>query len=238
MNSRERETLNQMKSILDRLDAALIVRDPGSARAAEAFDGLRKSVNQASKNRRIHQAHILSLYESLQRGASIDLIRDRVGDYLVELGISFVNDTRQAELFDIVEGEGEGLECIEPAVVEALEGGQFALVKLGRARRIEISVEDTPVVVDSALDVSTSEPQPALDPPNVNVRGRSNLVIAATGVACIIVGVIIGSALSGDNANNPVETTIPITTSVSDPPTSVAPSVTTTTELSTVSTNN
>ena len=80
MNSRERETLSQMKSILDRLDAALIVRDPGSARDAEAFDGLRKSVNQASKNRRIHQAHILSLYESLQHGASIDLIRDRVGD--------------------------------------------------------------------------------------------------------------------------------------------------------------
>ena len=35
------ELLGEVISLLNRLDAAVVVRDPGSARSAEAFDGLR-----------------------------------------------------------------------------------------------------------------------------------------------------------------------------------------------------
>ena len=74
----KKSQLERIENLLNRLDSAVVVRDPGSARAAEAYDGLRKQITQSGKNHRIHTAHLLSLSDSLERGAGIELIRDRV----------------------------------------------------------------------------------------------------------------------------------------------------------------
>ena len=142
----KRAQLLRIESLLNRLDSAVVVRDPGNTRSAEAYDGLRKQITQSGKNHRTHMAHLLSLSDSLERGADIDLIRDRVNDFMNEIGLQRTTDTSMEHVFEIVEGEGSGLECIEPAVIELLDGGTYAPVRLGKARRIkgpepEVTVE-------------------------------------------------------------------------------------------------
>lgn len=152
--------LNQIIVLLERLDASLIVRDPGNSRSAEAFDGLRKSILQSSKNRRMHVSHLLSLSDSIERGADYQLVKDRVSDYMLELGISKSSDLSNPDFFEITGGEGEYLRCEVPAVIETLDDGSVSLVRLGEAvRTTEASVHAVRLPdprVDGEAEVSTT----------------------------------------------------------------------------------
>ena len=130
-----RKQLTRIELILQKIDTALIVRDPGSARSSEAFDGLRKIMIQAGTSHRAHAAHLLSLSDSLDRGASVDLIRDRVNEYLLELGITRSTDIGNMDFFEVLPGEGDTLVCEIPAVVQRLSDGRIVLVRPGKARR-------------------------------------------------------------------------------------------------------
>jgi len=130
-----RKQLTRIELILQKIDTALIVRDPGSARSSEAFDGLRKIMIQAGTSHRAHAAHLLSLSDSLDRGASVDLIRDRVNEYLLELGITRSTDIGNVDFFEVAPGEGDTLVCEIPAVVQRLSDGRIVLVRPGKARR-------------------------------------------------------------------------------------------------------
>jgi len=136
MSMSKRTRLINIEGLLQRLDAAVVVRDPGSTHAAEAYEGLRKQITHSGKSHRIHTAHLLSLADSLERGADMELIRDRVSDFMAELGLKRIYDTGDSELFEIIEGEGSGLECIEPAIVEQLADGRRFVVRQGNARRV------------------------------------------------------------------------------------------------------
>lgn len=132
----KRSQLIRIENLLQRLDAAVVVRDPGSARAAEMYEGLRKQIIQSGKNHRMHLSHLIALQDSIERGADIDLIRDRVNDYLNELGIQKTSDTTHIDSFEVIEGEGSNFECIEPAIIELLEDGSIRTHQLGKARRV------------------------------------------------------------------------------------------------------
>jgi hypothetical protein len=144
------EQLNRIELLLERLDAAVVVREPGNARSAEMFDGLRKQVIQSGKNHRTHVAHLLSLVNAIDKGADVTLIRERLGDFLNELGIEQSSDTSRVDFFDVVEGDGPMLECIEPAVVERIDGSQLVLVRAGKARRVPSPVVEEPVASEPA----------------------------------------------------------------------------------------
>jgi hypothetical protein len=138
------KVIQQIWVLLERIDVALVTRDPGTARSAEAYDGLRKQLNQASKNRRIHVSHLLSLSDSIERGAEYELVKDRVSDFLVELGISRSSDLSRPDFFEITGGSGDYLKCRIPAIVETLDDGTVSLVRLGEAERTsEASVGQT-----------------------------------------------------------------------------------------------
>lgn len=132
------ELLGEVISLLNRLDAAVVVRDPGSARSAEAFDGLRRTVIAGAKARRAHVSHLLALRDSIANGATVEAIANRINDFVEELGLFAVENTDNAEWFEIVEGEGDHLECIEPAVVDETELGRV-LIRPGKARRFHAS---------------------------------------------------------------------------------------------------
>jgi hypothetical protein len=170
--------IQQIWVLLERIDAALITRDPGSARSAEAYDGLRKQLNQASKNRRIHVSHLLSLSDSIERGAEYELVKDRVSDFLLELGISRSSDLSRADFFEITGGSGDYLKCTVPAIVETLDDGTVSLVRLGVAERTsESSVSQTYLQVSEKGEVSESE---------------SRGVKVAVGITIAIVGFFFG----------------------------------------------
>jgi len=132
----KRSQLSRIENLLQRLDAAVVVRDPGSTRAADMYEGLRKQIIQSGKNHRMHLSHLIALQDSIERGADIDLIRDRVNDYLNELGIQKTSDTTHIDSFEVIEGEGSNFECIEPAIIELLEDGSIRTHQLGKARRV------------------------------------------------------------------------------------------------------
>lgn len=183
--------LHQIWVLLERIDAGLITRDPGNARSAEAYDGLRKQLNQSSKNRRIHVSHLLSLADSIDRGAEYQLVKDRVFDFMNELGISRTSDVSRQDFFEIVGGDGAYLKCMEPAIVEVLDDGSMSLVRLGKAER---SLEGEP---GSAAVYSVLSEDPSDDV--VSTRGMR----VAIGLTLVIVGFFFGWVIA-TTANNDV----------------------------------
>jgi len=154
------QQLNKIELMLERLDAAFVVREPGNARSAEAFDGLRKQIIQSGKNHRSHVAHLLSLADDIEKGASVSFIKNRLGDFLNELGIERSSDTSRIDFFDVVEGDGPSLECIEPAVIERIDGGHLVLQRAGKARRIPsrvVEVAPTPEPTEPKAEQAQSD---------------------------------------------------------------------------------
>lgn len=227
----------EMYALLNRIESALVVRDPGTKVSADAYDGLRKMLLQSSKNRRIHVSHLLSLSDSLNRDASMQLIKDRVGDFMAELGVSYWSDTSQAALFDVVEGEGSVLECIEPAVVEQLEDGRIVEVRRGTARLVKGPEPEVPgvgtddetatavPVVDDATPPTVPETTtaPAMDESN---PGRKRSVVPFV-VVSLVIGFIFGLVVNSGSNDPPMKST---TTTLVVVTTTTVPPTTTTTE--------
>jgi hypothetical protein len=183
-----RKRMERIEMLLHRLDSAVVVRDPGSARSVEAFDGLRKQVIQSGTNHRAHIAHLLSLSDTLNRGGNLDLIRDRVNDFLAEVGVMRTSDISLPELFEVEGGTGQGLECVEPAVVERLDDGRLSLIRYGKARRIEIPepVQDEDIV-DTIVVIS--------DDDNAELSNRPSWIWAFVPAGTLVIGLVVGLVL-------------------------------------------
>jgi hypothetical protein len=125
------------------IDVALIVREPGTARAAEAYEGLRRSVATAARERRQHLAQLAEMTDAIERGATVETLRQRCEQWCAEAGLERRSEA-VPEWYAVVEGEGPVLEVIVPAWVDSASG---QLVKQGTARRV-------------------SEPEPDMDMPD------------------------------------------------------------------------
>lgn len=214
MNRLERERLTRIEVLLERLDAAVVVKDPGSTRSADAFEGLRRTVIQAAKSHRVHVAHLIALDESIRSGATIELIKLRVAEYLRELGVEWLEDSSFPEAFDII-GDSQGeLEVLEPAIVERGEDGNFSILKVGKAQRTASIVSPTTQIDDLSVGVVAEETAPTAEPedsspiqePISHLRGfRSKLV--TFGVAVILLSVLAIRACSSDEVELPSTTT-------------------------------
>ena len=174
-----KQEIRQIIELLERLDAALVVRDPGSARSADAFEGLRRQLNQASKNRRTHISHLLSIQDSIGRGGDFELVKARVEEFIDELGLKFVSETSNADYFEIVGGSGDGLACTKPAVVEVLDDGNSSLVRLGEAVRVPGD--------SGAADMTRVDSRGPID-----VVDTTRPMMVAIGVTIAIVGFFFG----------------------------------------------
>jgi hypothetical protein len=213
--------LARIENLLQRLDAAVVVRDPGSARAAEMYEGLRRQIVQSGKNHRTHLSHLLALQDSIDRGADIDLVRERVAEYLKELGIQKYSDTSNIDSFEVIEGEGTDFECIEPAIVEMLEDGSIRTHQLGKARRIQGSAVAEPISPESDPDKS----------PNRNYlpeapSSKNRLIRVLIAILILIIGIRLGGTLFDDSdaqkaktdTSTPTTSTVPPTTTTTIPP--------------------
>ena len=204
----KRSQLGRIENLLQRLDAAVVVRDPGSARAAEMYEGLRKQIIQSGKNHRMHLSHLIALQDSIERGADIELIRDRVNDYLNELGIQKTSDTSHIDSFEVVEGEGSNFECIEPAIVEVLDDGSIRTHQLGKARRV-------PGPIVEPIELTQTEPTELLEPELPALNFFSGLKKFLLILIVLLGGIRLGMTLfdKSDAPENKVSTTtIPTST--------------------------
>ncbi len=89
------EKLDDVTQYLARLDAMLVVREPNTVHAAEVYEGLRKSIQFASQQQRIHLSTLISLLDDLAAGATLETIELRIRDRLTEAGVQRVTDEEQ-----------------------------------------------------------------------------------------------------------------------------------------------
>ena len=215
MNRSDSERLRRIEALLERLDSAVVVKDPGSARSADAFEGLRRTIIQNAKSHRVHVAHLIALDESIWSGATIELIRFRVAEYLRELGVERLEDSSVPEAFDIV-GDGQGeFEVLEPAIIERGEDGNFSILKVGKARRTASVVSFTTEPHDLSAGVvseeitSTTEPQ-GDSPRQVSIlhrRGYVSIVISCV-IAILLLVQTLRACSSAEIESPPTATTV------------------------------
>lgn len=171
------ERLDDMHDLLQRIEAALVVRDPGTARSVEAYEGLRKAVVGAMKERRQHLAQLISFSEAIERGASMETLAARVKEWCMEAGLRRWDKPEPIEFFQIIEGDGPRLEVITPAWVDDAGDGSVVLIKQGTARRTSeprLQPDDVGVSSGSARVAERADQPDAVDTSPARNEPRSD----------------------------------------------------------------
>lgn len=110
----------EIRRQLDTIVTALIVSEPRTGVAAEAFDGLRRTVAFAAQERRRLLTQLVTFSDAIERGATIDTLRELCQQWCAEAGVARHHDPQsQPDWFTVIEGEGPRLEVLEPAWIDA-----------------------------------------------------------------------------------------------------------------------
>jgi hypothetical protein len=121
------------------MKTVLIVKEPTSLPAAEAFEGLRKTVIAGAAARRSHLTQLIQVAVAVSRARRIEDLSQRVGEWLDQAGILRVTELPEAvdagQYFEDLSGEGlvGPLEIVEPAYLDSQNG---QLLRPGLARRL------------------------------------------------------------------------------------------------------
>lgn len=118
---------------LDLLELYLTVRDPGTARAADAYDGLRKLLIRADKGTQVHLAQLATLHRAANSADSLDPIRSKIEEMMSQMGLIPVSDPAQRDLYQVTGGKGDLLVIDVPAYVSLEADGSSRLVQQGAA---------------------------------------------------------------------------------------------------------
>lgn len=121
------------------IKTVLIVREPETVHAANAFEGLRKQVVAAAAERRSHLNQLVSMAVAAARATSVGDLEAQVAEWLNQAGVRELHDVpdgaRPQDVFENLEGASlEGatsFEVVEPAYVDERTG---MLLRLGRVR--------------------------------------------------------------------------------------------------------
>lgn len=118
---------------LDILELYLTVRDPSAPKSAEAFDGLRRQLNEAHKGTQIHLSHLASLHKVVTAADSLEPARAKLNEFMTQMGLSAVDDPRHPDLYQITGGKGSHLVVDVPAYLAQGENREAILVQQGFA---------------------------------------------------------------------------------------------------------
>ena len=138
MKRRLEELLDKLDWALNMLNAFLITRDPAAAKSAEAFEGLRSTIESSGRGRRRHLTQLATLDVTIRLPEPPERILDILSGQLQQFaqleGLKRIDGWQEdlAPAFSI-EGPASGsTEIIEPAYIDEADG---TLVKEGVARR-------------------------------------------------------------------------------------------------------
>jgi len=132
---RMHRTLDQLERRAERMETILLVREPTSMVAADAYEGLRKQVVSAVSERHGHLSQLVEIDHALRHGADPIVLRSFVDAWFEQANLLRISDPAgpDADLaFELIE-DGDGpLEVVEPAYADGTTG---RLVRRGRVRR-------------------------------------------------------------------------------------------------------
>lgn len=149
---RARETeqlLTTMERQLDRIYTALVVRDPGTSLAADAYEGLRKQVVASSTVRRQHVAQLAEIDVALRRGVSTEDLAMLVTQWLNQAGVERVEDPARKEVWETALPAGAAAEVDIPAYVDLQTS---TIVRQGRLKE-----KAEPTTIEPAAALPTVE---------------------------------------------------------------------------------
>jgi hypothetical protein len=149
--------LDQVHELVDKVDRrtekmemVLIIREPSSNAAAEAYEGLRKQLVSTVDERRARLAQLVELDIALAGGADRGTLVALVDGWLAGAGVDRIDDPHHpqaVELFELV-GPGDGArETIQPAYVNVISS---QLIRRGRVRHRAPAPEQTPAPPNGA----------------------------------------------------------------------------------------
>jgi hypothetical protein len=116
----------------------LIVKEPNTVHAAEAFEGLRRQVIASATERRSHLVQLASMATALSRATSLDDLKPQLNEWMEQAGIDVLGTIPDGavagDYFDDIGGTGlEGtIEIVEPAYIDSKTAQPL---RRGRARR-------------------------------------------------------------------------------------------------------
>jgi hypothetical protein len=131
--------VDQLERHIDLLHMALIVRDPGTPIAADAYEGLRKQVAAAARERQAHLVQLALMDETLRSTNEPEAARSMLSEFMQQAGIVTVEDPQERDMYQVVGGSGSLLEIISPAYVEE---GSGRLIRQGKARAVSPHIEN------------------------------------------------------------------------------------------------
>jgi hypothetical protein len=137
-----RQLLGQVERHGDRMSTILMVREPGTSDAADAYEGLRKQLLIAVTERRSHLSQLVQLDDALSRGVDPRTLTAMVGNWLEQASLRRVRDFSEPdhrELFEILGDPGDDLEVVSPAYVDELTGRPVRLGRLRAAPRPDLA---------------------------------------------------------------------------------------------------
>src|SRR5690348_7531315 len=84
------DRLTKLEHQAELIKTVLIVREPDTVHAANAYDGLRKQVIAASGERRSHLAQLVAMAVAVSRAGSVDDLRPQLREWLSQAGVAEV----------------------------------------------------------------------------------------------------------------------------------------------------
>lgn len=159
--SRKAAQMDDVQRMLSRIDAALIVKDPGTARSVDAYDGLRKQVIAASGDRRRLLVSLSEFAEALRRGQSIEMLESKTEEWMMQSNLQRVTevDPQVEAAFDITGPPiGDAIVAV-PAYIDVTTG---TVIRRGIAERVPVTHEETRDI--EAADGHVEQPQDSDSP--------------------------------------------------------------------------
>lgn len=186
----------ELEHKLDLIYTALVVRDPGTSMAAEAFEGLRKQVIAGATARHAHVAQLAEFDVALRRGASADDLMKLTSQWLDQAGVVRVDDPAQRDAFESTVRPGVPVEVDIPAYLNTVTG---QLVRQGRLRERKnpavwqptaVEEDSAPATLGGAEGVNELVGTPPNQTPGENARaGAPEAGAEATGTTTEATGV-------------------------------------------------
>lgn len=161
------ERLVRLEHKADLMHTVLIVKEPNTPLAAEAYEGLRKQVVAAAAERRSHLAQVVAMAVAARRATTVSDLEAQVREWMAQAGIEEVNavphGAHPQDLFEDLDREGlagvVAFDVVEPAYVDTHTG---VVIRLGRARRSAAGPPPrTPVAGPAGDGVPPAEREPA-----------------------------------------------------------------------------
>ena len=149
--------MQELKSNSELLKTILMIREPETVTAANAYEGLRKQIVAAAGERRAHLTQLAQIDTMLHHTSDIDALRRVSTEWMEQAGVarleSVPDGIRVEDLFEILDQAGDVLRIVQPAYIDEQSG---RVLRMGRAAYEPASTQ--PTQIEPIGDQPPSEP--------------------------------------------------------------------------------